>query len=72
MILKDELIEAPDGGYYTVPIHSENGHEGWAHIPGMGRREVYRVMPAYSWQVPSFAWYIKQLRSACGAEKESK
>jgi len=63
--LRDELVEVEDGlgGYYTVDITlTENGNEGYCHIPGRGRVLVYKKLPEYSFQPISFAWYVKEER----------
>jgi hypothetical protein len=67
-ILRREMVEAPDGGYYQVSVHSEDGVTGWAHIPDMGRRQVRKILPKYSYQAVSFAWHIRQERKSSEGE----
>ena len=56
---RDELVEAPDGGYYQVDIILTTGMEGTATIPDIGKVTVYKEFYQYPEPHISFAWKIR-------------
>ena len=57
---REELVEAPDGGFYQVDIISANGMNGTATIPGIGNVVVYKEFHQYPTPHVSFAWKIRE------------
>jgi hypothetical protein len=61
--LQEVLVEAPDGGYYRVPVTlASDGMTGTASIPGMGKVTVCKEFYQFPEPHMSFAWKIRQGR----------
>lgn len=59
--LQDELVEAPDGGYYQGIITLlDTGMEGTITLPGMGKVTVYKEFYQFPEPHISFAWKIRR------------
>ena len=60
--LRDQLVETledPDA-YYKVTVHRKKDGVCTATIPELGKVQVAKDMPKYSWQCESFAWKIQE------------
>lgn len=59
--LWDELVAAPDGGYYKVTVTlDERGMAAVPSIPGRGKVTVYKKHYQFPEPHDSFAWKIKE------------
>ena len=57
--LTNQLVEAGDGGYYTVTVSLRKKDSKWvATIPGMGVREVKKEWHERPEPHEDFAWKI--------------
>lgn len=58
--LTNELVEAPDGGYYQVTLTLLPSNEATCTLPDIGKVTVYKEHYQFPEPHDSFAWKIKK------------